>query len=102
MIKGGFLFYFAYVLTLIGLGFFKGLCLGRMPPSLSSLFVDLSQQSFAQGLIIKGLAQIWKRSHKFNDVIASDVIILRHLAKETVKVVYFKIADSSLSFIQSC
>ena len=29
--------------------------------SLSSLFVDLSQQNFVQGLTIKALAQIWKK-----------------------------------------
>ena len=30
-------------------------------PSLSSLFVALSQQTFVQGLTIKALPQIWKK-----------------------------------------
>ena len=54
---------------------------------LSSLFVDLSGQNFVQRLTIKVLAQIWKKLHKINDV-----IIVRKLAKKTVKRVYFKIA----------
>ena len=32
-----------------------------MPPPLSSLFVDLSQQNFVQGLTIKALARLWKK-----------------------------------------
>ena len=50
-----------------------------LPPSLSSLFVALSQQNFAQGLTIKALAQIWKNLHKINDV-----IIVKKLAEKTV------------------
>ena len=38
---------------------------------------------------------------KLNDVICSDVIILRNLVKKTVKRDYFKIAAVSTSFIQS-
>ena len=47
---------------------------------LSSLFVDLLQPNFVQGLTIKASAQFWKNLHKINDVIDSDVIILRNLA----------------------
>ena len=36
-----------------------------------------------------------------NGVIDSDVIMLRNLAKKTVKRVYFKISAASSSFIQS-
>ena len=54
-----------------------------MPPLLSSLFVDLSQRNFVQGLTIKALAQIWKKLHKINDV-----IIVKKLAEKTVTRVY--------------
>ena len=64
--------------------------------------MDLSQRNFAQGLTIKVLAQILKKIHQINDVIDSYVIILRNLAKKTVKRVYFKIPAASSSFIQSC
>ena len=57
---------------------------------LSSLFLGLSLRNFVQLLTIKALAQTWKNYHKINDVIDSDVIILRNLAKKTVKMVYFK------------
>ena len=88
-------------LTPIGLGFFYMLRFGgETAPLLSSLFVDLSKQNFVQGLTIKALHQIWKKLHKINDVIDSDVIILRNLAKKTVKRVYFKIAAASSSFTQ--
>ena len=43
-------------LTCLGLG--GG---GGCRPLLSSLFVDLSQRNFVQGLKIKALAQIWKK-----------------------------------------
>ena len=42
-----------------------------------------------------------EKNYKINNVIDIDVIILRRLAKKTVKRVYFKIAAASLSFIQS-
>ena len=62
-----------------------------LPPLLSSLFVDLSQRNFVQGLTIKALAQIWKNLHKINDV-----IIVRKLAKKdskkSLKRAYFKTA----------
>ena len=54
-------------LTLIGLGFLTCLGLGggggggSYRPLLSSLFVDLSQRNFVQGLTIKALAQMWKK-----------------------------------------
>ena len=54
------------------------------PPSLSSLFVALLQQTFVQGLTIKALAQIWKKLYKIHDVIYNDVIIVRKLAEKTV------------------
>ena len=64
--------------------------------------MDLSQRNFAKRLTIKVLAQIWEKIHQINDVIDSDVIILRNLAKKTVKRVYLKIAATSSSFVQSC
>ena len=45
-----------------------------------------------------------KTFHKIHDVIDNDVIIVRKLAEKTVKElkrVYFKIASTSSSFIQS-
>ena len=69
-------------------------------PLLSSLFVNLSQRNFVQGLKIKALAQIWKKLHKINDVIDNDVIIVRNFAEKTIKRVYFKIAAASSIFIQ--
>ena len=74
-------------LTLIGLGFFDIFRFGGgadAAPSLSSLFVALSQQNFVQGFIIKTLAQIWKNLHKLYDVVDNDVIIVRKLAEKTV------------------
>ena len=71
-----------------------------MPPLLSSLFVNLSQRNFVQGLTIKALAQIWKKLHKINEVTDSNVIIVRNLAEKTVKSP-FKIAAASSMFIQS-
>ena len=53
----GFLLY----LTLIGLGFFEMFRFGGGGPPLYSLFVNLSQRNFVQGLTIKALAQIWKK-----------------------------------------
>ena len=67
------------------------------PPLLSSLFVNLSQRNFVQGLKIKALAQICEKLHKINDVIDNDVIIVRNLAEKTV---YFKIDAAFSIFIQ--
>ena len=69
------------------LGCLDLICQRQMPPpSLSSLFVALSQQTgLLQGLTIKTLAQIWKKLHKINDVIDNDVIIMRKLAEKTVR-----------------
>ena len=73
-------------LTLIGQGFLTSLGLGGggRHPSLSSLFVALSQQNFVLRLTIKALAEIWKNLHKINDVIDNDVIIVRKLVEKTV------------------
>ena len=49
-----------HFVTLIGLGFFD-MFRFFLPPLLSSLFVDLSQRTFVQGLTIEALAQIWKK-----------------------------------------
>ena len=94
------------ILTLIGLDcldmFRLGGGGGRMPPPLSSLFEDLSQQNFVRGLTIKALAQIWKEIWiKINDVIDNGVIIMKKLAEKILKRVYFKIAAASSCFIQS-
>ena len=61
-----FNFLFLATLTIIGLGFFDIFRFGEggegdATPSLSSLFVALSQQNFVQGLTMKALAQIWKK-----------------------------------------
>ena len=74
-------------LTCLGLG---GGCRPLPPPLSSSLFVDLLQPNFVQGLTIKALTQIWKNLHEINDVIT-----VRNLAETTVKRVYFKIAAVS-------
>ena len=87
-------------LFLICLGLEGGGGGGGCRPPLSSLFVNLSQRNFVQGLKIKALAQIWKKLHKINDVIDNDVVIVRNLAEKTVKRVYFKIAAASSIFIQ--
>ena len=43
------------------LSFFYVFRFGGRLPLLSSLFVDLSQRNFVQGLTIKALARIWKK-----------------------------------------
>ena len=70
---------------------------GDATPIIFSLVVNVSQRNFVHGMTIKALAQIWKKLHKIDD----DVIVVRKLAKKTVKRVYFKIATVSSSFIQS-
>ena len=53
---------------------------------------------FCTGIDNQSVSSNMKKLHNINDVIDSDVIILRHLAKKTVKKVYFKIAAASSSF----
>ena len=96
------------ILTLIGLDCLDMFRLGggggggACRPPLSSLFEDLSQENFVQGLTIKALAQIWKEIWiKINDVIDNGVIIMKKLAEKILKRVYFKIAAASSCFIQS-
>ena len=52
-------------------------------------------------LTSKGKLKYGKKLQKINDLIDSDVIILIHLSKKTVKRVYFKIVAVYSYFIQS-
>ena len=54
---------------------------------------------FCTGTDSQSVSSDMEKIHNMNDVIDSDVIILRNLTKKTVKRVYFKIAATSSSFI---
>ena len=75
---------------------------GGMQPPPPIIFVVYGHiaTNLVQGLTIKAFAEIWKKLHKTDVIIYSDVVILRNLAKKTRKRVYFEIAAVS-SFLFS-
>ena len=93
-------YHFLSKLTLIGLGFFDIFRFGRRhpcpPPPLSSLFVNLSQRNFVQGLRIKALAHVWKNCIKLLTSLGNDVITVRKLPEKTVKRVLKELILKSL------
>ena len=93
------------ILTLIGHGFFT--CLGFLgeggghpTPPITFVVCGPITTKFCTGIDSQSVNSNMKKLHKINDIMDSDVIILRNLAKNTVKRGYFKIADASSFFIQ--
>ena len=72
------------------------------PPPIIFIVCGPIAMKFCKGIDNQSISSnMEKYLHKINDIIDSDVIILRNLAKKTVKRVHFKIAAVSSSFIES-
>ena len=56
-----------------------------MAPIILIVCAPIATNFFLQGLTIKALAQKWEKLHQINDVIDTNIIIVRKLDEKTVK-----------------
>ena len=90
-------------LTLTGLGFFDMFRFGGGADAFIFVIFVVCEPiptKFCTGIDNQSISSNMQKSHKINDVIDNDVIIVRNLAEKTVISVYFKIAAASSIFIQ--